>query len=507
MPVVFTAVHGYGALLKRPVRIDAIGAYRAGATRTPQVWLDAQSLEAADGLHLSWDAMERVFAPDILADMFGGFVARVRRLAELPEAWVAPPPGTVPAPLRSANATAARLPWEPVFAGILRQAETAPQREAVIAQDRRLDFATLVGEATMLAARIQAAGVVQGQLVGVVMPKGWRQVVAVLAIGLAGAAYVPVELPLPPARIRSLLQRAGVALALTHAAPEGLDWPCAATDLDTLVAAAPLPWRPCRPAASDLAYVLFTSGSTGEPKGVALQHGAVSNTLHDVNGRFGVGPEDRVLGLSSLGFDLSVWDIFGVLGAGGALVLPAAESVRDPAHLAALLAREQVTLWNSTPSYLKLVVEAPGIALAGSLRLLMLSGDWIPLPLARRLRAEYPAARLVSLGGATEAAIWSIWHPVDRVEEGWRSVPYGRAMANQRFYVLDEAQRACPIGEVGQLHIGGAGLAAGYWRDEASTAASFIRHPETGERLYRTGDYGRVLADGGIDSSAAGTPK
>ncbi|MBC4017185.1 non-ribosomal peptide synthetase [Siccirubricoccus deserti] len=499
MPVVFTAVHGYGALLKRPVRIDAIGAYRAGATRTPQVWLDAQSLEAADGLHLSWDAMERVFAPDILADMFGGFVARVRRLAELPEAWVAPPPGTVPAPLRSANATAARLPWEPVFAGILRQAETAPQREAVIAQDRRLDFATLVGEATMLAARIQAAGVVQGQLVGVVMPKGWRQVVAVLAIGLAGAAYVPVELPLPPARIRSLLQRAGVALALTHAAPEGLDWPCAATDLDTLVAAAPLPWRPCRPAASDLAYVLFTSGSTGEPKGVALQHGAVSNTLHDVNGRFGVGPEDRVLGLSSLGFDLSVWDIFGVLGAGGALVLPAAESVRDPAHLAALLAREQVTLWNSTPSYLKLVVEAPGIALAGSLRLLMLSGDWIPLPLARRLRAEYPAARLVSLGGATEAAIWSIWHPVDRVEEGWRSVPYGRAMANQRFYVLDEAQRACPIGEVGQLHIGGAGLAAGYWRDEASTAASFIRHPETGERLYRTGDYGRVLADGGIE--------
>ena len=320
MPVVFTAVHGYGALLKRPVRIDAIGAYRAGATRTPQVWIDAQALEANNGLHLSWDTMEGIFAPDMVADMFAGFVARVRRLADLPEAWVAPPPGTAPAALRCANATAARLPWEPIFAGILRQAEAAPQREAVIAQDRRLDFATLVGEATMLAARIQAAGVVQGQLVGVVMPKGWRQVVAVVAVGLAGAAYVPVELPLPPARIRPLLQRAGVALALTHAVPAGLDWPCAAADVDALLAAAPLPWRPCRPAAGDLAYVLFTSGSTGEPKGVALQHGAVSNTLHDVNGRFGVGPEDRVLGVSSLSFDLSVWDIFGVLGAGGALV-------------------------------------------------------------------------------------------------------------------------------------------------------------------------------------------
>ena len=499
MPVVFTAVHGYGALLKRPVRIDAIGAYRAGATRTPQVWLDAQSLEAADGLHLSWDAMEGIFAPDILVDMFAGFVARVRRLAELPEPWVAPPLDTVPAPLRSANATAARLPWEPIFAGILRQAETAPQREAIIAQDRRLDFATLVREANMLAAQMQAAGVVQGQLVGVIMPKGWRQVVAVLGVGLAGAAYVPLELPLPPARIRSLLQRAGVALALTHGVPEGLDWPCAAADLDTLLAAAQLPFRPCRPDATDLAYVLFTSGSTGEPKGVALQHGAVSNTLHDVNGRFGIGPEDRVLGVSSLGFDLSVWDIFGVLGAGGAVVLPAAELVRDPTHLAVLLAREHVTLWNSTPAYLKLVLEAPGIALAGSLRLFMLSGDWIPLPLARRLRAEYPTARLVSLGGATEAAIWSIWHPVDRVEDGWRTVPYGRAMANQRVYVLDEAQRPCPIGEVGHLHIGGMGLAAGYWQDEVGSAANFIRHTETGERLYRTGDYGRVLADGGIE--------
>jgi amino acid adenylation domain-containing protein len=324
-------------------------------------------------------------------------------------------------------------------------------------------------------------------------------VVSVLAIGLAGAVYVPVELPLPPARIRYLLQRAGVALALTHAVPEGIDWPCPAAGLDRLLAEVALPWRPCRTAASDLAYVLFTSGSTGEPKGVALQHGAVSNTLHDVNGRFGIGPEDRVLAVSSLGFDLSVWDIFGVLGAGGALVLPAAESLRDPAHLAALLAREQVTLWNSTPSYLKLVLEGQGIALPGGLRLIMLSGDWIPLPLAQRLRTEYPAARLVSLGGATEAAIWSIWHPVDRVEEGWRSIPYGRAMANQRFQVLDEALRPCAIGEVGQLHIGGTGLAAGYWQDEARSAASFIRHPETGERLYRTGDYGRALTDGSIE--------
>lgn len=498
MPIVFTSLLGYGGILKRKARIDAMGRYVRGATRTPQVLLDAQVLEAEDGLHISWDVMEGWLAPDLLADMFAGFTACTERLATEEAAWQEP--GRHPAPppaLQRANATAARLPQEPIHAGILRQAEQDPERVAVVAEDRRLSFGELAGEARCLAQRLTQHGVRHGDLVGVVCPKGWRQIVSVLAACLCGAAYVPVELPMPAERIAKVLARAGTKVVLAHMAPDTTAWPCPVIDdwaLDTVAHFAPLPVS-----ATDLAYVIYTSGSTGEPKGVALEHGAVSNTLHSVNDAFAIGSEDCVLGVSSLAFDLSVWDIFGVLGAGGRLVLPAAQSLRDPHYLSELCRREGVTVWNSTPSYLRLVVETPNVVLHPTLRLVMLSGDWIPLELARGLRRQQPQARLVSLGGATEAAIWSIWHEVGEVPAHWRSIPYGKAMPNQRFHILDDALQPVPVGEDGQLHISGTGLARCYWRDAGQTELSFIRHPVTGERLYRTGDFGRLMEDGAIE--------
>jgi amino acid adenylation domain-containing protein len=498
MPIVFTSLLGYGGILKRKARIDAMGRYVRGATRTPQVLLDAQVLEAEDGLHISWDVMEGWLAPDLLADMFAGFTACIERLAKEEAAWQEP--GRHPAPppaLQRANATAARLPLEPIHAGILRQAEQDPGRVAVVAEDRRLSFGELAGEARCLAQRLIQHGVRHGDLVGVVCPKGWRQIVSVLAACLCGAAYVPVELPMPAERIAKVLARAGTKVVLAHMAPDTTAWPCPVIDdwaLDTVAHFAPLPVS-----ATDLAYVIYTSGSTGEPKGVALEHGAVSNTLHSVNDAFTIGSEDCVLGVSSLAFDLSVWDIFGVLGAGGRLVLPAAQSLRDPHYLSELCRREGVTVWNSTPSYLRLVVETPNVVLHPTLRLVMLSGDWIPLELARGLRRQQPQARLVSLGGATEAAIWSIWHEVGEVPAHWRSIPYGKAMPNQRFHILDDALQPVPVGEDGQLHISGTGLARCYWRDAGQTELSFIRHPVTGERLYRTGDFGRLMEDGAIE--------
>src|SRR5262249_33922245 len=134
-----------------------------------------------------------------------------------------------------------------------------------------------------------------------------------------------------------------------------------------------------------------------------------------------------------------------------------------------------------------------------SLRLVLLSGDWIPVDLPERVRALAPRARLVSLGGATEAAIWSILHPIEAADARRASIPYGRPMRTQRVQVLDDDLRPRPTGAVGGLFIGGLGLARGYWRDEERTAAAFFAHPETGERLYRTGDLGRLMEDGSIE--------
>ncbi|HYO54690.1 non-ribosomal peptide synthetase [Archangium sp.] len=386
------------------------------------------------------------------------------------------------------------------------QVQHRPEAIALIAQGRTWSYGALDTQAEQLAGWLRARGATREQLVGIVMEKGWEQVVAVLGTLKSGAAYLPIDAHLPAERIHHLLEVGRVSLVLTQPGWEArLSWPAHIQRLVIDPASlAPLDSRRQAPLQQpgDLAYVLFTSGSTGAPKGVMIEHAAALNTLLDVNERFSVGPGDRILGVSSLSFDLSVQDIFGTLAAGATLVLPEARGVQDPAHWVELVRDERVTLWNSVPGLARLLVghaEQRAPEALRSLRVALLSGDWIALDLPERLRRLAPGIRVTSLGGATEASVWSILYPVDRVEPGWKSIPYGRPMANQTLHVLDAALQPCPVGIVGELYIGGVGVARGYWADAERTAARFIRHPRTDERLYRTGDLGRRDRHGVIE--------
>ena len=183
--------------------------------------------------------------------------------------------------------------------------------------------------------------------------------------------------------------------------------------------------------------------------------------------------------------------------------MPDASRRADPSHWTHLIAAHGVTVWNSVPvqlqmlhDYLRTETSAGPLT---SLRLGLLSGDWIPLALPDRVRELLPDFQLISLGGATEAAIWSIHHPIVHVSRDWRSIPYGRPLTNQTVYVLDSAMRPCPDWVKGEIFIGGLGLAIGYLGHEQKTAQRFVRHPQTGERLYRTGDAGRFLPDGSVE--------
>src|SRR6202040_318458 len=161
---------------------------------------------------------------------------------------------------------------------------------------------------------------------------------------------------------------------------------------------------------------------------------------------------------------LSVWDMFGPLSVGAALVLPAQEAARDPGQWADLLVRHRVTVWNSVPPLMAMQVEH-GLPPEHQLRLAMLSGDWVPLGLVRRLRTSAPTLRVVALGGATEAAIWSNAHEVDGLDPAWPSVPYGTPLAGQMLHVVNARGEDCPDWVTGEIEIAGAGLARGYWRD------------------------------------------
>ncbi|TXS15740.1 amino acid adenylation domain-containing protein [Streptomyces sp. adm13(2018)] len=332
---------------------------------------------------------------------------------------------------------------------------------------------------------------------------------AALGILRAGAAYVPIDARVPAERLHVLLDSAGISQVVTQPWVDDLaDWPrdvartvVRADGPDVEAGGAVEPLGPSGAESTDLAYVIFTSGSTGLPKGVMIEHGAALNTIVDVNERYRVTAADRALGLSAMHFDLSVYDVFGLLSAGGALVLPEPSAHREPARWAELVTEHGVTIWNSVPALMEMFTEhALANRLSGlPLRLVMMSGDWIPVTLPGRIRLLLEDAELWSLGGATEASIWSILHPIGEVTEDCVSIPYGKAMRNQRFHVLDAALRPCPVWVPGDLYIAGVGLARGYLNDEVKTAAAFLHHPVTGERLYRTGDLGRFLPDGSIE--------
>lgn len=384
---------------------------------------------------------------------------------------------------------------------VIERAAATPHAPAVIGPGGELSHAEVDRRAQHLAARLAASGVVRGDLVAVVTERGWEQVVAVLAVNRAGAAYLPVDASLPERRRHELIALGGCSVAVTQAElVDRLAWPDALTTLPVTEASgeqAP----PDETTPDDLAYVIFTSGSTGRPKGVMIEHRAALNTVRDITARFGVGPGDRVFALSALSFDLSVYDVYGTLSAGAALVMGSPAEDKDPAAWARTVSEARITVWNSVPALMELLVEHAerhGTDLR-SLRVVMMSGDWIPPTLPDRIRALAPDVVVIGLGGATEASIWSIAHPIGRVEPSWTSIPYGRPLANQEFHVLDAGLCDVPVGVPGELYIGGAGLATGYWNDPDRTAAAFMTHPRTGDRLYRTGDLGRFLGDGVIE--------
>ncbi|MFZ4861933.1 amino acid adenylation domain-containing protein [Sphingobacterium sp. Mn56C] len=514
-PVVLTSAIGLFDNRKDLNLTGQMGDY--SISQTPQVFLDCQVVDSLDGLTVNWDARDGIFPDQLVEDMFVSFELLLNALATAIDNWhiralISLPPWQQKERERVDNEPAP-LPQVLLHTPILKNCKKLAYKIAIVDQFGAITYETLAHKAANIALQLQHLGCSAAARVAITIPKSHHQVTAVMAVLAIGAVYVPIDSHQPAARMDKIIKNAGIRFIITT--QEFLDHNCItenkllAIAVDRLEAKTTVSLENIASTAQQTmqtpAYISYTSGSTGEPKGVVISHLGAKNTIEDMHRRFGIRQEDTLLALSQLGFDLSVFDIFGLLAVGGTLIYPHPARQQDPSHWLELMLTYGVSLWNTAPALLQMLVdylETEGVQHIEprlALRLVLLSGDWIPLPLPDRLLSYVPKAQIVSLGGATEASIWSFFYLYTRLNPDWVSIPYGRPLSNQGCCILDKQMRDCPVWKSGDLYITGSGLALAYLNDAELTHDRFLLHPVTGASMYKTGDLARFCPGGDIE--------
>lgn len=481
--------------------IENIGDVVYSVSQTSQVYLDCQVMSDNNGISITWDYVSQLFDRNMIEKMFSLYINMIENVTSVlsgdnisylcdEEKYI----------IEKYNSTKNEYPVPTLIGAFEATAARLGDNTAVVYADKSFTYAELNAMAEKIAGGLTAKGIRKGDRVAVYEYRDAETIAAVLGILKCGAVYVPVSPSVPSERRKYILENSEINIEITK------------EELRSLLSCAPA-GEHTAPLAGDEAYIIYTSGSTGRPKGVVMTHGGAMNTIVDINRRFNVDENDVILGVSSFTFDLSVYDIFGAFSAGAKLVL--AQDSKNIQELRDTITDRAITVWNSVPAIFSLIIndlsdntvdyydEAAEnmdvkIEDTDTLRLVMLSGDYIPTDLPDKIRDKYKSAEVISLGGATEGGIWSIYYPISEVDEKWSVIPYGYPLSNQQMYVLDKDNRICPAMLEGEIAIGGKSLSLGYCNDPQKTDAAFIDHPSLG-RIYKTGDLGAFHTDGYIE--------
>lgn len=496
-PYVFACNLG-NPLISREFEQD-LGIFTYMISQTPQVMLDFQSYEDEEGIMMTWDTVDELYPEGLIEDMLGSFEHLLHELAESEWNQIF---DVLPPQQETGSIAVCSCHSEPgtLHGSFLKAAENYPDKTALIDAGAEVSFTykELQKKAIAVATAIMKKRI--GSVpIAISTRRGYGQIIAALGILISGNCYVPVSAGQPLNRRKLIHEKTDIQYVIADRCTAAeVRWPAnvevlVLEELELETAAAALP--EINPEAS--AYIIMTSGSTGAPKGVEMAHGNAWNTIGDLLARYTINSTDSVLAVSSLDFDLSVFDIFGLLGSGGKVVLIPEPERNNPEYWLGLIRKHHITIWNTVPILLDMLLTVAGDEKL-PLRLAIASGDWIDLNLPERLAAVSAEAVFAAMGGATEAGIWSNLQEVTLpLPKEWKSIPYGRPLTDQRYRVVDEYGRDCPVWVPGELWIGGDSVAKGYRNDPQLTAEKFVTD-QLG-RWYRTGDRGRFWKDRTIE--------
>lgn len=495
LPVVLTNALSWPRLKAgAPVRLHD------GLTQTPQTAMDIRlALDERDNLELSIDYAVEALSPELVGTLLGAMGRALQSVAAGQEFELRAQDILEFGHYRH-NGTDEDFTGGGFLRRIARHLfDPDNHATALICGDERISYRRLGDMVAAVMTGLAQRGFGTGDVVAICLPRGLEHVALTLACALRGIVWVPVDSGSPPDRLRYLLDNCRPALVVGLVEVEG--WQVVAPHLLGEPAAAEIDLDPR--SLDELshgeapAYYLFTSGTTGKPKCVVLCNRATSNVIDSTQRLWRVEARDVFISVTPLHHDMSVFDLFGALSAGAALVLPAPGEEKDALAWNRLVKRHGVTLWCSVPAILEMLLACRQGDELGSLRLIAQGGDYIKPATIASLRALLPQCRLFSLGGPTETTIWSIWHEL--TAEDQTVIPYGRPLPCCRYFLLNDAGEHCPPGVVGRIHTAGLGLALGYLEDGSIVQKDFVTiADERGRkvRAFRTGDLGRYRDDG-----------
>ena len=512
MPIVFTATPDRrGSRNSLEESFAVLGTTITSRGATPQVLLDCQYGVLNGEIGVSWDSQDGMFADDVIESMFEAFCQTLRVLAE-PDAWhttgVVRAPESQLAVRRAQNNVPQVLEGGDCYRMFLNSAKRHKDKIAVVSGDERLTYGELLSLSLNVTRALvpYAVHLPAGEgFVAVLLERGCPQVLSILGALGAGLGYIPLDPDSPPERLATILEIARPCLVISDDKLASLlpaNFPQARYhDLLNVGSQKEIPdSSSLGPKENALAYCIFTSGSTGTPKGVSVRHPALLNCILYGNREFEITPEDAVFGITAMHHDISLFDVYSTLTTGGKLVIPTREQALRPEVWADLVIRENITLWASVPTFMERLVEhCERSAKRLPLRKVMLGGDWVDTTLPSRLRALAPEVDFHTIGGPTETVCWNIFEKVDGPLPGWKSLPYGRPICNASYHIMNDEFTDAPDWAPGEMFCGGLALCDTASFDSEENARAFVRHPVSGELLYRTGDMGRFRPDGRIE--------